>query len=93
MTEVKEAVSAAAAAAQKFFADKKLIDMQLEEVEMSDDQGFWLITLGFLVPDLTPLSGIETMIHMGEDKYLRKYKVFKVDANTGKVVSMKIREV
>lgn len=60
-------------------------DPTLEEIEMSKDGRFWFVTLGFSEPrqknELLP-------------KFLqvpmRKLKVFKVDATTGQVLSMKI---
>lgn len=66
-------------------------DLRLEEVELSEDKTFWLVTLGFSRPtdkDNNPLGDILTL-----PKPQREYKVFKVDAETGEVQSMKIREV
>lgn len=70
-------------------------DIRLEEVELSQDKKFWLITLGYnrkkdialpLEVDANDLSpefvGIE-----------RDYKIFTVNAETGEVESMKIREL
>jgi len=47
----------------------------VEEVELSENGADWLITLGFI----------------GEDFTTRLYKVFRIDAVTGDVRSMKIR--
>jgi len=55
-------------------------DVRIEEVELSDDERFWLITLSFSPPD-HPFS------------MQREYKLFKVDASSGEVKSMKIRQV
>ncbi len=66
-------------------------DVRLEEIELSEDESFWLITLSFLsliskeanpLGDLTPIP-----------QYERVDKVFKVDAKNGKVLSMKIRNL
>ena len=66
-------------------------DLRLEEVELSEDQLFWFVTLGYNRPvdkthnflaDLVPSS-----------KFERDYKIFKIDAETGDVKSMKIREL
>jgi hypothetical protein len=84
--------------AKKYFEDlQELIgntfqDTLLEELELSEDKKFWLITLGFnrpvprtknpLLPEIT-----------SSPEYKREYKLFKVDSETGEVKSMKIREV
>jgi hypothetical protein len=56
----------------------------VEEVERSE--GDWLITLGYTDPD-NPLSVL------APSSAQRRYKIFRVDAETGEVLSMKIREV
>ena len=76
----------AAKNASKYFTDLTgyTEGVTVEEVEISEDRDYWLITLGFLVHDSTPmnvLSGQKTI----------KHKIFKVDVNTGEVVSMKVR--
>jgi len=59
--------------------------IQLEEVELTEDDKYWLITLSF--PDLS-IRRINKSWRTG-----RTYKTLKVKANTGTVVAMKIREV
>ena len=54
----------------------------IEEVEQSDD--YWHITLGYDLPSVIAQFG---------GKAPRGFKTFKIDAKTGLVVSMKIREV
>ena len=80
MISVKEAVRKAA----DYFEDLyhgQFKNVLLEEVELSD--GYWLVTLGYdVVPVFSQLSGIR-----------RRFKVFKVNGETGEVISMKIREV
>lgn len=56
----------------------------LEEVELTEDEKFWLITLSF--PD--PEQRVPEILNLR-----RKYKIFKINSTTGKVVSMKIREI
>ncbi|MEC4803807.1 MAG: hypothetical protein SAJ12_19350 [Jaaginema sp. PMC 1079.18] len=91
--KVEEAVKAAIDYLQKLRQsigfDVK--DIRLEEVEVSEDDRYWLITLSFTQPsDLTknPLPGIVT-----QPKYQKEYKIFRINGNTGKVESMKIRVV
>jgi len=83
-------VQAAATAAAKYF--KQLFttvrNFSLEEVELTDDEKFWLITLSYEVPQGPDLRGIE--IRFAPPK--TKFKVFKVNAQTGAVHSMKMRQ-
>ena len=55
-------------------------ELRVEEIEVSDDGCYWLITLGFTHDPILKLQK-------------REYKQFKVNATTGQVESMKIRTV
>ena len=65
----------------------------LEEIELSDDEKYWLITLGYNVrvnpEDHTPLD-LSALLGV---KLRREYKTFKVDRETGDIKAMKIRKV
>ncbi|MGA2475361.1 MAG: hypothetical protein ABSF73_01955 [Terriglobia bacterium] len=81
MINVKDAVKNAA----EYFTDlyhDQFTNVLLEEVELSD--GYWLITLGYDRP-----ASLPQFVRKGP----RAFKVFKVDGETGEVISMKIREV
>lgn len=86
---VKEAVQAAIVYLKDLPISEDLSDLRLEEVEQSDDEKYWLITLGFYVPATAGNGPIGEFL----PRHIRKYKLFKVDAKTGKVRSMKIRTV
>jgi hypothetical protein len=96
MIDVKEAVKIANDTLVTLFPSEKLADLELEEVEISDDEKYWFITLGFSVPEVksgktnSPLS---RMLTEREKEHSRKYKIFRISAETGKVQAMKIREV
>lgn len=64
-------------------------DLRLEEVELSEDRKFWLITLGFNTPAAKKKKPLADLIDYPQTE--REYKVFKVNAETGTVESMKIR--
>jgi hypothetical protein len=64
--------------------DSKLKDIRLEELELSEEQRIWAVTLGYDVPS-------QSSIYTGV--YKRDYKIFQVSAETGEVTSMKIRSV
>jgi hypothetical protein len=64
----------------------------LEEVEREegDDTSYWLITIGFTQE--TEIQSSSPLSRLSLDKR-RRYKRFKIDAETGEVLSMKIRPV
>jgi len=84
--DARAAANAAASYFKELYSTVK--SFSLEEVELSEDGCFWMITLSFEIPPgsqmglLTPFQPPRT-----------KFKVFKVDARTGKVLSMKIRKL
>ena len=87
-------VRAAVGLAQNYF--NSLQDMlgafqnlRLEEVELSENKQFWLITLGF---DCQVISNNPLKLEINP-QYVREYKLFKINAETGEVESMKIREL
>ncbi|MEG4969803.1 hypothetical protein QUB11_24630 [Microcoleus sp. B6-A1] len=87
----------AVGAAQQYFGSLRDMigyhteDLRLEEAELSEDKKHWFITLGFIRPVDKTSNPIADL--MAIRNYEREYKVFKIDATTGEVHSMKIREV
>lgn len=82
LTDVRLAVSNA----QKYLRDfyPEIQKVQLEEVEFDSISQQWLITLSFPDTETFPVGlGLLT----------RKYKLFKIDAQTGEVIAMKIRQI
>ncbi len=78
-------VNEAAEKAAEYFTDlyhDQFTNVLVEEVERTG--GYWLITLGYDRP-----PGLPQFVRKGP----RAFKVFKVDGETGEVISMKIREV
>jgi hypothetical protein len=67
--------------------------LRLEEVELSEDQREWLITLGFDIPIKSNSMNSLTSMMGTNSVYQREYKLFKVDSETGEVKSMKIRSL
>jgi hypothetical protein len=64
-----------------------LNNLRLEEVELSEDRNFWLITLGFDSIIKKNRLAIEL------DISTREYKIFKVNSQSGEVEAMKIRSL
>jgi hypothetical protein len=89
--DVHKAVKAAIAFFEKSFAHEKVENLQLEEVELSEDNRFWLITLGYDDPAATNLYEATKIVAALRPRPLRKYKVVRVDAENGKAVAVKIR--
>jgi hypothetical protein len=58
--------------------------IELEEVERSEDEQHWLITLSYSTSGTSP-----GVAFIGR----RKYNLFKVNIDKGEVVWMKIREI
>lgn len=93
MIDVKQAVSSASEFFKNLYDVSNLDELMLEEVAVSDDERYWFVTFGFShlqrrlqPPESHPLDIIKTY------RPVRTYKVIKVNAETGQVRSMKIRE-
>ncbi|MEO8395573.1 MAG: hypothetical protein ABI700_21440 [Chloroflexota bacterium] len=88
--DVREAITNARDYIKFVYEDQKLGRLMLEEVELSEDESKWLITVGFdVAAPPTKYAGISPLI----PDFVRSYKIITVDAFDGKVLSMKIRPV
>lgn len=96
---VKEAVRIAVEYVRELYAPEQLDDLRLEEVELSDDGKHWFITLGFAAPELKRQQrqpeppGGSVLSLLRPQTLEREYKVVKINARSGDVQSMKIRQV
>lgn len=89
--DVKDAAKAAAEYFVELYPDTQYSDLMLEEVELSEDEKHWLITLSYASqPPASHPSGLEKLFPKQDS---RKYKIFKIDTATGKVEAMKIRKL
>jgi len=95
MIDVKQAVKAATTFARELFDGEELRHLRVEEVELSDDRRLWNITLGWVEPAVRTKAAPLIPAYGQEDiqKLPRVYKTFDVDAESGAVQSMKMREV
>jgi hypothetical protein len=75
MIDVKTAIRTAIEFLNEFKEFFRPEDIRLEETEF-DEHGYWLITLSY-----RDVSSFDR----------REYKIFRVDAQTGEVKSMKVR--
>ncbi len=62
----------------------------MEEVEFSELANQWLITIGFTI---TKVKDNSSSFILPEREIARKYKIVYIDAQSGKPISMKIREI
>ncbi|HVG20799.1 MAG TPA: hypothetical protein VNI02_17260 [Blastocatellia bacterium] len=89
MLDVKEAARTAAEYFATLYDPKTYSDLQLEEVELTEDQKYWLITLSYASTNATQTQ-FGALLNLPVS---RKYKQFKIDAETGQVQAMVIRKV
>lgn len=86
MINVKDAVRIALEYVQELHEPEELPHLTLEEVELSADEVFWLVTVSFL--KTAAQSAIEAMTGQ---QGTPTYKILKIHAESGQVHSMKIR--
>lgn len=87
--DVHQAVKAAITFFEESFSVMRLRNVQLEEVDLTEDGNLWLITLGYDDPAIS--STPSPLDALTRPRPLRKYKVVHVDAKTGKGVAIKNR--
>jgi hypothetical protein len=88
--DVKTAVQRAKEFAATLFEPERISRIGLEAVERTEDGEYWLVTLGFIRPALyepRTYSPLDQVLPRPEP---REYKVFRVDAHTGEVVSVDV---
>lgn len=87
---VKTAVSNAMLFVLELYQGKLIEDILVEEVEFSELANQWLITIGFTIKKVKDNS---SSLILPEREIARKYKIVHIDAQSGKPISMKIREI
>lgn len=87
MIDVKEATQIALSYFEELYGEDAFSNVLLEEVERDEEDGttYWFITIGF--------TERRQRGPLGQLAPSRRYKRFKIDAETEEVVSMKIRSV
>jgi hypothetical protein len=89
MLDAKQAVANAMQSIQELYMPEKLEGLMLEEVQLSDDGHFWLITVGFT----QATAGNNPIATTAGNPKPRVYKVVKIDADKGKMIAMNIRKL
>lgn len=92
MISIEDAVKSAREFAERLYAEGELKQLRVEEIESSDDDKKWLITLGWIEPAVKQIGGFAALANATLEPLPRVYKIFAIDAVTGHVLSMKMRK-
>ena len=92
MIDFKTAVKKALEFLADVYANESLLDVRLEEIELSEDERFWNITLSYRGGTRHPATSALAMAEVVTGPP-REYKVIAVRSLDGEVQSMKIREL
>ncbi len=84
MINAKEATDKAKEYLVFFFPDAE--NMQLEEVEMTEDKAHWFVTVSYEGVS----NSVASSLLVGKSVL---YKIFKIDTELGEVISMRIRDI
>ncbi|MDI9364634.1 MAG: hypothetical protein QM541_06765 [Flavobacterium sp.] len=90
MIDVKVAAKIAIEYAKSFYPD--YTDFQVEEIEKSEDNRYWYITIG-MDANTSFIDNLPASSLFGTIAHKRIYKNMKIDIKTGETISMKIRKV
>lgn len=86
--DVKEAARTAKNYIADLFADERITDVGLEEIERDANQRFWNVTVGFSRPWDQRNLAVTTL---GQARLRRSYKLLRIDDETGTVHSVRDR--
>jgi hypothetical protein len=92
MVDVKEAVGKAMDYLKDMYQIDQFKDVLLEEVDLSEDDKFWNVTIGFTRgQESTSRGPMATLIGQSAE-FKREFKVFQIDAQSGALRSMRSRK-
>ena len=83
MIDARKAAQVAQEYLKSVYPGTQFQNLQLEEVELTDDHKFWMITLSYVAP------GSVIFVYPTP----KDYKIFKIGSEDGEVLSMKIRQI
>lgn len=92
MIDVKEAVRIAFEYVADLMADEKIGKIRLEEVERTQNDAEWIVTVSFPrepVPLNSGVAAIAAAATLTPDRAERAYREVRIDAASGQVISMK----
>jgi hypothetical protein len=92
VVNVKQAVARAMDYLKDMYQIDQFKDVMLEEVDLSEDNKYWNVTVGFTRRQETTSGGpMATLIGQSEE-FKREYRVFQIDAESGDLRSMRSRK-
>lgn len=91
MISIEDAVNSARDFAGRLYAEGELKQLRVEEFESSADDKKWIVTLGWIEPAVRQIGGFAGLTNTTLEPLPRVYKIFTIDAETGRVLSMKMR--
>ena len=92
MVDVKQAVSKAMDYLKDMYQTDRFKDVLLEEVDLSEDNKFWYVTIGFTRGQESTSGGPMATLIGQSSEFKREYKVFQIDSQTGDLRSMRSRK-
>ena len=92
MVDVKEAVGKTMDYLKDMYQIDQFKDVLLEEVDLSEDNKFWNVTIGFTRPQESTSGGPMATLIGQSAEFKRKFKVFQIDSENGALRSMRTRK-
>jgi hypothetical protein len=92
MVDVKEAVGKAMDYLKDMYQIDQFKDVLLEEVDLSEDNKFWNVTIGFTRRQESTSGGPMATLIGQSTEFKREFKIFQIDAENGALRSMRSRK-
>jgi len=92
MVDVKEAVGKAMDYLKDMYQIDQFKDVLLEEVDLSEDNEFWNVTIGFTRRQESTSGGPMATLIGQSTEFKREFKIFQIDAENGALRSMRSRK-
>ena len=89
--DLREAVNHAISVVVDLLADQEISDVGLEEVDASNTDRIWRITVGFYRPWDNKPSNALAALALSKDKQLRTYKVVGINMDDGSLAYIRNR--
>ena len=92
MVDVKQAVARAMGYLEDMYRIEQFKDVLLEEVDLSEDNKYWNVTIGFTRRQETTSGGPMATLIGQSSEFKREFKVFQIDSKNGDLRSMRSRK-
>ena len=92
MVDVKQAVAKAMDYLKDMYQIDQFKDIMLEEVDLSEDNKYWNVTIGFTRRQESTSGGPMATLIGQSTEFKREYRVFQIDAESGDLRSMRSRK-